>query len=467
MNKKILKFVIVLCLFSFLYSSCDFLYNSPNTLEYVHINPSKNEKKEDERLWTILIYMAADNDLEYSAIEDIYEMECSKLDTDKVSVFFLLDRSEVYDTSNDNWSGTRLYQLQTGRHSYEKEIISKELFCPVLGLKKGANIDLDMSSPYVLTNALSYINDFYPAPNLGLIMWGHGTGWRAERDKVDEAMGYKGFAHDNSSGCYMTLQQFCNGIKMGLNGKKLNLLGLDTCFGGEIEVMYELKDSTEYAVGTEGLLFMSGWNYKRIFDSFEIEEKKTPENFVKNVVHQFSEEYSQSLCSSIVGIKMSFLNDYFRAFDTVMKITAEKIETRKDRDEIANIIFSNGNSTTLAYSYGGKNSDVYLDINSIFNNLASLYSYDDEITKSIENFDSIKNKCIIADWASNNESGGLGVYYGTLTAGNLISSIHPDCYIKGKTSNQIQFVIDSLGYVPNINNKNSFLDKLFYTSFKQ
>lgn len=461
MNKKVLLYFNLL-LFCFINISCDFNYK--NVIEYKDSDISKK----NEREWTILMYMAADNDLEYAAIEDVYEMECSKLNTDKVSVLFLLDRSKAYDTSNNNWTGTRLYELKTGRRAGSKDIISRCLDCEDLGLKASSesDIDIDMSSGYVLSNILSYVQKNYPAENLGLIMWGHGTGWRSEKNNIEC---YKGFAHDDSSGSYMTLKQLGESIKKGLNvnGKKLDFLGLDTCFGGEIEVFYELRNLTKYAVGTEGLLLMSGWNYKNIFDCFESENNKTSQELIKTVINQFANEYSHSPGASIVGFNMEYMEEYFKAFDYVMKLAANKINSRKCRDEIANILFSKSSTKTISYSYGKENSDVYLDINSLIENIRLLYSFDHELNKSIENFNNIKNKSIIYNWSTDDKECGVGIYYGTLTAGNLISSVHPDYYIKGSNPEQIQFVKDSSGYVPSLKSEESFLSKIFYTSFNQ
>ena len=168
--------------------------------EIIYILPEKNEnnqntqteneeqsetKKEDveidapegpeikERLWNILIYMSADNNLETAGVEDILEMELSCLDTEVVSVFVLFDRSSAYDTTNDNWSGTRLYKLETGKTNSNRNIVSQEIECSALGLVVGKETELDMSAGYVLEESFSYLMDRYPASNYGLIIWGH------------------------------------------------------------------------------------------------------------------------------------------------------------------------------------------------------------------------------------------------------------------------------------------------------
>ena len=57
------------------------------------------------REWTIAVYMAADNDLESAAIQDLNEMEASI--ENGVTVVALLDRSDGYDGTNGNWDDSR------------------------------------------------------------------------------------------------------------------------------------------------------------------------------------------------------------------------------------------------------------------------------------------------------------------------------------------------------------------------
>ena len=188
------------------------------------------EMPEENRLWSFLVYMSADNNLEASAIEDMLEMESSNLNTGAVSVFVLMDRSPSYDTSDSNWSGTRLFKLTTGRAENSKNLISEEIECSDLNLSPGVSVELDMSSSYVLEGVLNFIMEKYPAENYGLIMWGHGTGWRNENSDAeifsDKAAVYKGFAFDETSGTYMTLKQLREGLERGLGGEKLADFGL-------------------------------------------------------------------------------------------------------------------------------------------------------------------------------------------------------------------------------------------------
>ena len=74
---------------------------------------------------------------------------------------------------------------------------------------------------------------------------------------------------------------------------------------------------------------------------------------------------------------------------------------------------------------------------------------------------------IIKKWTASEKSCGIGVYFSTLATGGLLSVKHPDEYIQNEDKNQIEFVKDSVGYVPKVSTGTGFLDKLFYEVFSQ
>ncbi len=428
-----------------------------------------------EREWSILVYMGADNNLEASALEDLYEMEQSLLNTAQVNVLVLLDRSAQYDTSNGNWSGAKLLKLKTGKASGINSIISEEIDCDLLSIKIGSSVSLDMSSPYVLESALSFMKELYPANHYGLVIWGHGTGWRGEDSELYEENLFKGFAYDDSSQTYMTLKQLGNALERNENGSKLDFLAFDTCFASELEVLYELKDSAEYIVGSEGLLLYSGWNYQKLFDYFQDTTDKSAENLCQCAVQQFSEQFKSSQRASIAAVNTSYISELFKNFDIFMANAGSKITSRTIRDDVLGLLYSNTNCDTERYCYGCENSDVYLDVISAVTNLTyyfatlgiSLSTYYSNVKNSI-------SKVVIYSWASDRSDmssafsankAGIGMYFSTLGSNGMLLTVHPAAYIKNKTSEQISFVTESNGYVPSSVTGSSLLDKLFYTSF--
>ena len=154
------------------------------------------------REWTIAVYMAADNDLESAAIQDLNEMEASI--ENGVTVVALLDRSDGYDGTNGNWDDSRLYQVEKDDSGLNGTIISRQLECPRLDLYLDRTTELNMADPWVLEGFLEYVMEIYPARHTVLVIWGHGTGWRSTESIINTT---RAVAIDDTSGSYMRTSQ--------------------------------------------------------------------------------------------------------------------------------------------------------------------------------------------------------------------------------------------------------------------
>lgn len=64
--------------------------------------------------WLVLVYLDGDNNLEKAAIDDFNEMESAmyKLNNDGLNILALFDRTSGYDSTNGDWTGTRLYYIE-------------------------------------------------------------------------------------------------------------------------------------------------------------------------------------------------------------------------------------------------------------------------------------------------------------------------------------------------------------------
>jgi len=433
-----------------------------------------SEQKKAEREWTIMMYMSADNDLEPEAIEDICEIEFSKIDTDTVTIIALLDRHPGYDISNSNWTGAKIYKIESQKSAFTGKIESTEIDCNELGLKAGISPELDMSSGYVLESFLKFCRSEYPASKYGLVMWGHGSGWRSAEIEEGGALncGYKGFAYDSTSDDYMTLYQFGNALKAGLKNMTLDFIGFDTCFGAEMEVFYEIKDCAKYAAGSEGLIAAKGWNYTQLFNDFAEAEDKSSEALCHAVINQFKNQYEYKNRASICAVKLSNMQAFFENTENLWKQYSGFITNRSIRDSVMEVLYSGGECKTEKYTYGNAGSDIYLDVCSMNENLYEYFMSNElstEIKENLmQNYEKFKLSSldfVVDSWASDRLEGGIGVYFASINDSFNLSVNHPAAYVKGKTVDQLLFVQASNAYVPDLVSGNSILNKLFYTRF--
>ena len=401
-----------------------------------------------EREWTILMYMSADNNLESAAIEDFLEMEKSKLNTKEVTVLVLLDRCPSYDSSNGNWNNTKLFRLKTGSDESSKEIISEEIECVELGLNATNHNELDMSAYMSLARSVNFVYENYPANHYGIIFWGHGEGWR-------------GFCYDLTSETRMSLNQMKLGLQTGLNGKKLDLIGFDSCFGAEMEVFYQIRDFAKYSFGVEGLLGINGMNYEDVFNLFSMKKEKSTLNLIESFMVQYKTSYEKDKRSAFSVVDLENIQELCKKFNEFCKSISKSITTESIRDKIKDSLIYNTNQ----YFYEDSDSDVYIDVDSVVTELSKTSVVNDDIINCKEMFFEARNNAVIDYWNSDGEAGSVGVYFSTLTDGNYLSVRHPSGYIKGKISNQIDFVNDNNGYVPTNEGNYSLLDKIFTSNF--
>ena len=395
------------------------------------IQSNENMRFEEERKLTLVIYMAADNDLESAALEDLNEMEAAVLDPE-VTVLALVDRSLGYDVSDGNWSCSRLYEIKHDAKGLNRTLVSEQLSCSELGLNLSSDKELDMSKKETLSGLLSYSRRVFPAEHYALVMWGHGTGWRGlplESRKMNST-GVRAFAFDDTSGSYMPLCILRQAIEEGMNGTKLDLIGFDTCFGAELEVCYELKNCVNFLCGTEGLSPYSGWNYTRLLQSLS-------QNGVEDLKVFFKNEVSTETSFSVVSL--SHIGELFASFDSLSTCLFEYIGS--DGDALKKLIKKIG---LLAVPHA--NSEAYMSIDFFLRELELLYPH---ISEKIHSVQMHLQSCVQTHAADGHIP--LGVYVADVDASGSFSSQFPFSYVRGSgAENQCSFVKDSVGYVPSI-----------------
>ena len=98
------------------------------------------------KTWNYLVYMDGDNNLEQWGIFDLNEME-QVGSTSRLNVLVLFDRHPAYDTSNGNWTGTRLYlvTIDNNQNNINSTLLQD------YG-------ELDMSNPNTLRDSLFIAN---------------------------------------------------------------------------------------------------------------------------------------------------------------------------------------------------------------------------------------------------------------------------------------------------------------------
>ncbi|MGA2497793.1 MAG: clostripain-related cysteine peptidase [Tepidisphaeraceae bacterium] len=189
-------------------------------------------------LWTVLVYMDGDNNLEQNAIENLNQMEAASADPN-IQWGVELDRIPGYDSSNGNWTDTRRGIV---RHDSNPQVISSPLTS--IGEK-------DMSNPQTLSDFINWGVATLPAQHYALVIWDHGAA-------------IYGACYDDTTN---------NGVGMSLPAMRqvltaspahISVLGFDACMMATAEVLDAVAPSVDYLAASEETEGADGWNYTRL-----------------------------------------------------------------------------------------------------------------------------------------------------------------------------------------------------------
>lgn len=186
--------------------------------------------------WTVLVYMAADNNLAQMGKLDINSMES----VDQPANLNLIVQADFPE-------GAKRYKIQPDN--------SGEITSPVI-----SNLGfIDSGNPQTLKQFMAWGFAAYPSERKMLVIWSHGDSWFKGNDKWI-------CPDDNSE----NLMSIANGdLAIAFDGTPhLDILLFDACSMQSIEVITEVADYTDYVIGSEELVPQYGFPYERIIPLF-------------------------------------------------------------------------------------------------------------------------------------------------------------------------------------------------------
>ena len=191
--------------------------------------------------WTVLVYLAADNDLERPMMKNLEEMlKIGK--TDRVNVVVLAARSPEGDgkytnaavANLPNWTGGKQLLVQPGTLQILAEWPS-----------------LDTGDEEVLRNFLTSSTRDFPAEHYALVFGDHGMAWAGAA--VSETMG------DGNS---LSVDEIADALKgVQANTGRFELIGFDACVMSNVEAARTLAPYARYLVASEEIEPSEGWDY--------------------------------------------------------------------------------------------------------------------------------------------------------------------------------------------------------------
>lgn len=203
--------------------------------------------------WTIMLYQDADDKvLEQDIFIDFNEAERVG-STERVNIVAQLDRYIGGFRGDGDWNDTRRFYVQrdddlnTIRSPYES-----------IG-------EVDMSNPQVLADFVTWAIQNYPADKYVLIMSDHGMGWPGGWTDPEPSGGARqSFPLARAIGDALYLQDIDAALQSVRDQTGLDafeLVGMDACLMGHMEVFAALTPHARYAVASQEVEPAVGWAY--------------------------------------------------------------------------------------------------------------------------------------------------------------------------------------------------------------
>jgi hypothetical protein len=313
--------------------------------------------------WTVMVYLAGDNDLDAAGVADLEEMKAIG-STGGVSIVAQFDRSGRNRTTNR-------YLLQKGTTLGEDLVTS-------LG-------ETNTGDPAILRDFVVWAAAAHPAKHYMLVIWNHGSGWddsnlyegdsfsgatpprraraifgrgvsasgqpvrsgtaraaieRARRSlfrsTVRSMVASRAIAFDDQAKDFLDsieLKRVLAEARRRLKGK-IDILGFDACLMSMAEVAYQFRDSVSLTCGSEEEEPGDGWPYDTILKALTARPSMTPPQLAKLVVDRYLAAYEPRDGVTLSAANLAGIDPLASAIHRLGLALLSFMKDRRGRDAI-------------------------------------------------------------------------------------------------------------------------------------
>jgi len=216
-----------------------------------------SQKGGSAKEWTIQIFWAADNNLEFTTEFCMQLWEKALTSNEDVNIIVFVDILSA--------DGAWVYEIAGGT-------------------RKAVQTwpEMNSSDPAILEKFVSYGMKNYPSKKTMLLISDHGYGWR-------------GICQDESNGdVLMPLDGIGSVLKdvKAKTGKGVDLLAFDACSMASLEGAYELRGAVPYIVASETMEPYDGLPYEMFITDMVTTPTISPRDLASNIVDEYVLYYS-------------------------------------------------------------------------------------------------------------------------------------------------------------------------------
>ena len=412
--KKTFSYKIFFFLSVFLISTI-FASKSLNTTE-------ESSKTTNIKDWNFMVYVASNNNLHGYALPNLQQMQ--QVGSNKfINIVVQVDTFKKRETKR--------YFVEKGKSTLLS--INNDIIGGTSGT--GEN----------LFNFVKNIVTKYPAKYQALILWNHGSGvkdphiWgRLFSIKEDELFFLnpetklfelntdllRGIAFNEIQRTYITNQELTQTLnrisKELLNGKKMDILGMDACHMAMIEIASQIKSAANFMIGSQEVVPGSGWDYSILLKPFA-SKSLSPRDFSKQIVDAYASKYNKYYADlTMSAVDLKFQDELEKNHYAISQILLEFLK-QDNTAAIVHILSNIRNDKTATISFMDKD---YIDLSHFYTNLLTRICNYYPISKERENLaknlkeallrgiNSIKDAVIRNSTGKKvKQAGGLSIYF--------------------------------------------------------
>lgn len=278
------------------------------------------KKSVTKKKWTVMVYLAGDNNLDGAGVADLQEMKQVGSSTD-VNIVAQFDRA-------GSTHATKRYYITKGG-SLGKDVVG------TLG-------ETNTGDPKVLEDFIKWGAAKYRADRYLVVIWNHGAGWddtdvyrTARRDlrlgivrkdtviestrggrgsvsfghiraitsrkfrralfrtPVEQALTARAIALDDNAEDFLDSLEMKKALGVGKKalGQKIDVLGMDACLMNMAEVAKQIENSVQVMVGSEEVEPGDGWPYHTILKELVKRPQMTAQDLSKVIVRKYLASY--------------------------------------------------------------------------------------------------------------------------------------------------------------------------------
>lgn len=339
------------------------------------INHSDNEgcyknlqRTRAHRKHTIMVYIAADNDLFYFAWNNIKQL--AKGANPNCNIIVFLNEPGIHKK-------TQIYLIEKNR---------------AVLLNKDNKHKLDSGNPKTLIDFCTWVVQNFPADEYTLDLWNHGSGiddrgYRTfnpsalfvlnptnlmlDLDRTAypfaayETETPRGICFDETYKTYLdnqklqyALDAICN---KALGGRKLAILGMDACLMAMLEICDLAENYADILIASQEVELGPGWRYDKILAPLE-HNALTRDDFARHIVQVYHETYSKITKDyTLSAVELAKIGPLKRNINEVAKLLIECLRHQSDNTVKATIDTCRNNI--------GFEEPSYIDLHSFYGNL--------------------------------------------------------------------------------------------------